>query len=144
MLQKHKGKLTLVPAGPRCPSGPFIQSRNTERHKAWAAMHTNVQRKQQCACRAICCGILSAEHYANSLVGLGVQKSLLRLFDLCRHALQGRQLHPGNNRTIWRGGFMWIFELSWNCVRILYYSWTFYNKTLSPLSPFSCPWMSAC
>lgn len=42
----------------------------------------------------------NCKNEANSLVGLGLRESLLRLSDLCRHALQGRQRRPGNHNDV--------------------------------------------
>lgn len=56
---------------------------------------------------------------ANSLVGLGLQESLLRLSDLCRRSLQGRQRLPWNDNDI-------------NCCRcftISFYSGSFVQNT---------------
>lgn len=39
----------------------------------------------------------NCKNEANLLVGLGPQKFLLRLSDLCLHALLGLQRHPGNH-----------------------------------------------
>lgn len=40
----RKSKLTLVPAGPRCPSGPFRHSR--ESHRRSSVMHTKSTGKE--------------------------------------------------------------------------------------------------
>lgn len=75
---------------------------------------------------------------ANSLVGLGLRESLLRLSDLCCHALLGRRCRPGNHK---------MFLLHFTQLTFIVFYTQLYTGTVhtfSPLSPFSWPWMSAC
>ena len=95
------------------PQNPFTDSRErTRSHRGSSVTHTKSTGKGVSAYTDACTAayqmlteaFTNCKNEANSLVGLGLRECLLRLSDLCCHALLGRHRHPGNYSDV---SFSW-------------------------------------